>query len=351
MSINSFSQIQNTLYPASGVMPIPTLRSSDGILEAYGTVVPVDGTAGYITGAIFKQTGGGANTSAYVNEGSNTSCDFNAVIADVPVAYGSAFGRGPSPEIWSTCPVLDYTLNPQLGFHIFDDLQSGIVVAANQAVGAVAALGTTGNWAAFTLTGTTVSTLATDIHGVVILTVTTDEDADCRIAYPMNIETAGMFSFVAGKQLWMEARVKVDNVTNAKQNLFLGFMEEARMATGELIAVAGGATADVDYVAFRQDEADGDAWQTHYNVDSGGHSTVSATAGVITINTWHKLGMYSDGITCFFYIDGIQLADSVTLATANFPNGEEMGFYFGIVAASADTIVSSIDWVRIAQEY
>lgn len=349
MSINSYSQIQNTLYPGSGVTPVPTLRSSDGIIDAYGKIVPVDGTAGYITGAIFKKTDGGANTSAYVNEGSVTSCDFNAVIADVPQAFGTAAGRGPSPKIWNDCPVLDFELNPQLGFHIFDDLQHGIVVAANKSVSEVAALNTTGDWAAFTLTGTAISTLATDIHGVVTLTVTTDEDADCRIAYPQNIETAGMFSFVAGKKLWMEARVKVDNVTNAKMNTFIGFMKESQMATGELIAVAGGVTADVPYVAFRQNEDNGDAWRTHYN--TSGHSVVSNTAGVITINAWHKLGIYSDGTTITYYIDGVALVDTVLLSASNFPNGEELGFYFGIVAASADSIVGSIDWLRVAQEY
>lgn len=351
MGVNNYTQIQNTRYPAASTAPQALLQNSQGIIDAYGTVVPVDGTAGYITGATFKQTDGGANTSLYVNEGSVTSSDFNAAIADVPVAYGTAAGRGPSPLIWDDCPVLDYTLNPQLGSHVFDDLQDGIVVAANQAVGAAAALGTTGDFAAFTLTGATITTLATDTGGVVTLTVTTDEDADCRIAYPMNIETAGMFKFSAGKKLWMEARVKVDNVTDAKQNLFCGFAEEALMATGELIAVAGGATADKDYVAFRQDEADGDAWQTHHNIATGGHTTLSATAGVITINTFHKLGMYCDGTTVTFFIDGVPLADTVAVNGTNFPTDEEMGFYFGIVAASADSIVSSIDWIRIAQEY
>ncbi len=351
MSVNNYTQMQNALYPAPSALPQPLLKNAIGIIDAYGTTVPVDGTAGFITGATFKKSDGGANTSLYVNEGSVTSSDFNAAIADVPVAYGTAAGRGPSPAIWGDCPVLDYELNPQLGSHFFDDLHSGIDVAANQSVSAAAALGTTGAFAAFTLTGTAVTTKATDIGGVVDLTVTTDEDADCRIAYPKNLETAGMFKFVSGKRLWMEARIKVDNVTNAKQNLFLGFMEEARMATGELIAVAGGATADVDYVAFRQDEADGDAFQTHHNIASGGHTTVSATAGVITINAFYKLGIYCDGTRVYFFIDGVELADSVLLSADNFPTNEEMGLYFGIVAASADTIVSSIDWVRLAQEY
>lgn len=351
MSINNFSQIQNTLYPASGSTPQPLLRNSQGIIDAYGTIVPIGGTAGYITGATFKQTDGGTNTALYVNEGSVTSCNFVASVTDVPAAYGSAAGRGPSPLLWADCPVLDYTLNPQLGSHVFDDLHSGIAVAANSSVAVAAALGTTGQFAAFTLTGTAISTKATDVGGVVDLTVTTDEDADCRIAYPQNIEQAGMFKFAAGKKLWLEARIKVDNVTDAKQNLFFGFMEEARMATGELIAVAGGATADVDYVAFRQDEADGDAFQTHYNTTGGGHTVLAAAAGTITINTFHKLGIYCDGTTVTFYIDGVALADTVNISAANFPDGEEMGVYFGIVAASATTIVSSIDWLRVAQEY
>jgi hypothetical protein len=349
MSLNNYSQMQNTLYPASNVTPQPTLRSADGIIEAYGTIVPVDGTAGYITGAIFKKTTGGANTSAYVNEGSNTSSDFNAVIADVPVAYGTAAGRGPSPAIWGDCPVLDYTLNPQLGAHFLDDFHDGIVVAANQSVSAAAALGTVGDWAAFTLTGVTVTTLATDVHGVVTLTVTTDEDADGRIAYPQNIETAGMFSFVAGKKFWMEARIKVDNVTNDKINLFCGLSEEAQMATDELMSVAGGGMKDVTYVGFKIEQADGDQWQTQYN--TAGHTVLSATGGTIVINSYSKLGIRSDGETITFYIDGVALADTVQISAANFPNGEEMGFYFAIDSASATTIVASIDWVRIAQEY
>ena len=351
MGLNNYTQIQSTLYPTPSTTPQPLLRSAAGVVDAYGTVVPVAGTAGYITGATFKKTDGGAATSLYINEGSVTSANFVAAVADVPTAYGTTSGRGPSPDLWGDCPVLDYELNPQLGSHMFDDLHSGIVVAANQSVSAAAALGTTGQFAAFTLTGTAVSTKATDVGGVVDLTVTTDEDADCRISYPQNIETAGTFKFASGKKLWMEARIKVDNVTDAKQNLFFGFMEEARMATGELIAVAGGATADVDYVAFRQDEADGDAWQTHYNTASGGHTVLSATAGVVTINTFHKLGIYCDGTRVYFYIDGVRLGDSVLLTASNFPVDEEMGLYLGIVAASADTIVSSIDWLRIAQEY
>lgn len=49
-----------------------------GILRAWGNTVPTDGSTGYATGCTFQHLDGGANTSLYVNEGSITSCDFNA---------------------------------------------------------------------------------------------------------------------------------------------------------------------------------------------------------------------------------------------------------------------------------
>lgn len=50
-----------------------------GYLFASGTTVPTDGDDGYQTGCIFQQTDGGEETALYVNEGSVTSCNFNAV--------------------------------------------------------------------------------------------------------------------------------------------------------------------------------------------------------------------------------------------------------------------------------
>ena len=52
-----------------------------GILDAFGTTVPADATAGYATGCTFRHTDGGDSTALYVNEGSSTSCTFRAVTA------------------------------------------------------------------------------------------------------------------------------------------------------------------------------------------------------------------------------------------------------------------------------
>lgn len=50
-----------------------------GILDAFGTTVPADASAGYATGCTFRHTDGGDSTALYVNEGSSTSSSFRAV--------------------------------------------------------------------------------------------------------------------------------------------------------------------------------------------------------------------------------------------------------------------------------
>ena len=50
-----------------------------GLLRAYGTTVPSNGTAGYETGCLFAHTDGGAGTAVYVNEGTVASCAFRLI--------------------------------------------------------------------------------------------------------------------------------------------------------------------------------------------------------------------------------------------------------------------------------
>lgn len=71
--------MSNQNRPHFGGDPV-TLRSipGDGDIEVRGTSVPADGTAGFAKGCVFWKTNGGIGSTMYVNEGSNTSCDFNA---------------------------------------------------------------------------------------------------------------------------------------------------------------------------------------------------------------------------------------------------------------------------------
>ncbi|MFA5394655.1 MAG: hypothetical protein WC346_01400 [Methanogenium sp.] len=54
--------------------------NSNMIMRAVGATVPTDGDAGYAVGCIFMDTDGGVNLTSYVNDGSTSSCDFNAAI-------------------------------------------------------------------------------------------------------------------------------------------------------------------------------------------------------------------------------------------------------------------------------
>lgn len=66
----------NTPHSPDGVI---TTIPGVGIAELYGTTVPSDGKRGYAPGCLFRKIGGnGIGSTLYVNEGSNTSCDFNA---------------------------------------------------------------------------------------------------------------------------------------------------------------------------------------------------------------------------------------------------------------------------------
>jgi len=54
-------------------------NAPNGYLFANGPTVPADGSAGYAIGCLFQHTDGSAGTTFYVNEGSRTSSDFNAI--------------------------------------------------------------------------------------------------------------------------------------------------------------------------------------------------------------------------------------------------------------------------------
>ena len=59
----------------------PPVHESNGLLFASGATVPADATVGYQTGCIFQHTDGGTGTALYINEGDETSCNFDAIAA------------------------------------------------------------------------------------------------------------------------------------------------------------------------------------------------------------------------------------------------------------------------------
>lgn len=79
MADESFKHETMVPGPAGVAAPKTTWLTEDGIMDCYGTTVPTDETTGYAIGCLFRKTDGGDGTALYVNEGTGTSCNFNAV--------------------------------------------------------------------------------------------------------------------------------------------------------------------------------------------------------------------------------------------------------------------------------
>lgn len=77
-----------------------------GYLFARGSTVPSDGATGYAKGCIFQQTDGSEGTVLYVNEGSVTSADFNAV-ASLTAAQEALLGATAGVVTASKAVVVD----------------------------------------------------------------------------------------------------------------------------------------------------------------------------------------------------------------------------------------------------
>jgi hypothetical protein len=264
--------------------------------------------------------------------------------------------KGFSPAIWDTCPALQFMLDPQAGFIYFTDFKEGLQLPANCTTAAADANFHMPDYitaCTAATAGTVISTLATDINGVVRLkSVTDNEDAIVCVLGGKN--AAGMVSFRSGKALWMEARIKVGLISDSNYSVYVGFAQEGLTATTTLIT-ASDALVDKDYVGFRRTFADGDKLDTVINTESAeGPNDIGADAITIVADTWVKVGMYFDGTTLTFYKNGVALADTIALDSAIFTiDEEELAFYVGLMintSAGGNRYVD-IDWVRIATEW
>jgi hypothetical protein len=266
-------------------------------------------------------------------------------------ANRAATTRMPSRAIWATCPVAELLTGTKDGYHYWNDFTFGhYTQAAN-----VAASATTirdGGMCAFTgaTAGGTVGPSLSAPYGVVELKNTTDGQTTILQALGAG-NIAGQVVFEASKRLWFEARVKIANITDNEHGIFVGFAEEG-LAVDAGVITAADALVDKDLVGFAKLATDEAVVKTVHNTASGGGVTeVDATAGTMAADTWTKLGIYCDGTRVYFFKDGTQLDTSVLLTATNFPDGEEMAFYYALVVGSGGgDCTASIDWLRVAQE-
>ena len=343
MTIN-YATLQNTVFPASTSVPQPLRKNVDGILEAYGTQIPVDGVAGYLPGCIFIKTSGSGDNVLYVNEGTSTSADFNS-IKNVPNAYGTAANRLPSPAIWEDCPVLDLLLNGVDGFYCWEDFILGPDVAANKAAHIQ------GQVSVFTDANSAIIKLLTDepVGALKVYPGTTDQE-DCTIGLGGITGACYLFSQTNAKAFWLEARLKKSATTTDKLGLFFGMIEEGCFAADGVLVDDTADMATKDLVGFHQVNGDTTTIDTIHDTATGSLTQVKDAAVTIVADTYVKLGMKFNPTTLVltFYKDGVPLADTVLASDTNFPDGQEMSPIIGVKSMDATPTFLVVDWIRAA---
>lgn len=184
-------------------------------------------------------------------------------------------------------------------------------------------------------TGNTTQTLADLRGGVLVLTSAANEDDgnNLQLGGSSDDETTGeSFAPEAGKNLWFEARVRVDEAT--QQDFFVGLHVQ------DTTIIAGRGS---DYIGFRKD--DGDAL---LDVEAAASSQASSQTGVATIaaNTYYVLGFKVTGTEKIeYYVDGRLVAT----VTSGIPTGL-MKLSLAQLSGEAVAHSLSIDYVVVAQD-
>lgn len=261
---------------------------------------------------------------------------------------------GPSPSIWGTCPVLEFTEDPSKGYHVFERFLLPPVLVTptitTQALygNGLKAFGDTG--------GTILSTAGASTGvggGIVLLTDGTDNDAlaIATISLPLQI-------IRGGGNVWFEARFKTSTITDTTHSIFCGLYEQQTMST-ILPIVAAGTMADANYVGFIRTEASsgGAVLRAQYKANGVTAVDITATAKTIVADTYYKVGLlYNDQtLKLKMFVDGAQVGSDYTLASAagtDFPNDVPLGFCFAMHngASAANLDKCTLNWYRMAQQ-
>lgn len=258
--------------------------------------------------------------------------------------------RKPSRLIWEDCPAMQLRRGLRDGLFFRDDFLGSYVQAAN-----VAAASTTLNdpWAAFTdaTAGATIASGVdpTDATGTMVLASTTAQEGVHVGLHTAKNSSAPIEAPTATNRIWLEARLKVLNVTVNEIALFFGLMERGRLVTLGTIATLGAAVAAVDHVGFLKHSGGTTGIKTSHG--NGTSTILDAAAGTLAADTYTTLGLKWDGATFRFYQDNVLLATQLALGATQFPAGENMAVHFGMISGSGGgDITATIDWVQVAFE-
>lgn len=225
---------------------------------------------------------------------------------------------------------------PSAEFDVFHDDFHSFVVATAITNGPVA--NTPWGWqGAIIDAGATVAintTAAIGANGVLTF-------ADATASEGASIYTNKTFQLTSGKRMFIEARVRTDDVTDNT----IQFGLSAQTATTDPEDLWD--TSADDVLSFGI--ADGSAATVLYtDKTNGGISTTAGDTGLVLVaNTWHTLAIYFDGTNAMGFLDGNRTASTST----RVPTGVALGAFFGHVNGDgAGGAAVFLDYMRIVSE-
>lgn len=145
--------------------------------------------------------------------------------------------------------------------------------------------------------------------------------------------TSETWRFVAGKETWFKARLKVSDATQSDFVMGLQITDTTPLAV-------------TDGVYFRKD--DGDAFLDFVVMKDSTATTATAVA-TLANDTYVSFGFYYDGTS-----NGIKVyvndALVTTVATTNLVDDEELTISFGVQNGEAVAKTMSLDYIFVAEE-
>lgn len=248
---------------------------------------------------------------------------------------------GPSAAIWADCPWLQILEDPNNGRIFFDDFLSPPV---GTAAGTVLQQG----YAIYVDAGGAAQGIATEVCGEFRITTDNTQHDEGSITTGGNVSGMGVIASTGGKDLWFEARVRVNTTT--EQAFFVGLAEQG-CAVVDTLADGTGAFANKDFVGFHILQADSDGLDAVHQILGGARTVVADAAQVVVGDTWYKVGLKYDvsAGTLAYYIDGLIVGTVADVSAVTFPDGEELALLFAMKTPSAAIRYAGLDWWRFAQ--
>jgi hypothetical protein len=275
--------------------------------------------------------------------------------------YKGVTTRGLSPALWGDAAkwVADMAAG-RCGF-LMDDFIAGPYIAAT---------GSNGLWYAYLdtsnlITKPTSATLASGEMGLCSLYAdASDNDSPAMCLAGGNIGAPFKISDTAGEdfKLAFECRFQVTSVADDVQAIFLGLGEEGIPANDCMVDDTG-VMADKDYIGFNSVHVNSGTTGTNailrfaYRKSGQTAQTKIAALQTMVASTWYKVGFLYDPAEVAakrikVFLDGDEQSTYVTetnIATATFPDGEEIVPTFISKAGTGTASSLILDWMAVGQ--